>query len=56
MTQEGNPEPGDIPDIRLGLTNQEAGNPSLDPPENDQELGDEEELEDLGEDFDEEDD
>lgn len=39
MTREGQNEPGDIADIRLGLTNQEAGNPSLDPPENDEELG-----------------
>ena len=55
MTREGANEPGDVHDINLGLTNTEAGNPSLEPPENDVELGDAEALEDIGDDLIEED-
>lgn len=54
MTREGIPEPGDVHDTTLGLTDEQAGHPSPEPPDNDQELGDAEELEGDPDDIDEE--
>lgn len=56
MTRDGTPEPGDVADTSLGLSDEEAGHPSQDPPENDVELGEAELLEDIGDDLAEEDD
>lgn len=39
-------EPGEVEDPTFGVNNDMAGNPSLEPPENDQEIGDREQEED----------
>lgn len=49
------PEPGEVPDTSLGVSHEEAGHPSLEPPHNDDELGDGEFIEGDGEDFDDDD-
>ena len=49
------PEPGEHEDATLGLTDEEAGFPSHDPPNDDVELGDIEIIAGDGDDIDEED-
>lgn len=56
MTGDGTPEPGDLADTSLGLTDEEAGHPNPEPPPNDQEIGDAEPIEVLDVDYDQEDD
>lgn len=56
MTHDRTPEPGEVSDTSLGLTDEEAGNPSPEPPADDVELGEAELGEDLGSDLAEEDD
>lgn len=48
------PEPGTVEDTCLGLTDDEVGNPSPEPPEDDQELGDSEMLTGDGDDLEDE--
>lgn len=50
------PEPGDCEDETLGLSDEEAGFPPADPPEDDKDLGIAELDEDDGDDIEEEDD
>lgn len=49
-------EPGEVPDPTLGLSDEEAGFPSHEPPHDDDELGEAEFIEGDGDDTDEEDD
>lgn len=49
------PEPGTVDEPELGLSDEEAGFPSYDPPDNDDEIGDIEIVEGDGDDIDEED-
>jgi hypothetical protein len=51
MTHDVTPEPGEVGDTSLGLSDEEAGNPSPYPPANDVELGEAEAREDLGSDL-----
>lgn len=51
MTHDRTPEPGEVADTSLGLTDEQAGHPSPEPPANDVELGDAELTEDLGSDL-----